>query len=247
MRLPAAASALAFAAAFVAAPALAASAGNAPGRDNPSNGGTQGAASQPGSGTTSGTSSSPGRGGNPATEAGAAGTSAITNPAALGTAPNPGPRGSPTAPTQGSAVTPAAGGTNGVTAPGSPANSAAQNATPSQRNPVLTKGGWVRASRVIGSAVYDGHDQKIGTIDDILLGTGDQQGGDQQAGDRHGAIAVISVGGFLGIGSKLVAVPYSKLQFGDTSKNTDNRVVMPDATKAALNGMPSYHYRPGKA
>ncbi len=137
-------------------------------------------------------------------------------------------------------------------APGSPANSAAQNAPPPQRNPVLTKDGRVRASRVIGSAVYDGHDQKIGTIDDILLDTGDQQAGgqqvgDQQAGDQHGAIAVISVGGFLGIGSKLVAVPYSKLQFGNTSKNSDNRVVMPDATKAALNGMPSYHYLPGKA
>ena len=225
MKFPAAAIALALAAVLAVAPALAAAPGSAPGAGNPSNGGTQGAASQPGSGTSNG----PGRGGNPATEAGAAGTSAMTNPAALGTAPNPGPR-------------PAAGGTNGVTAPGGTTNSAAQNATPAQRNPVLTKGGRVRASRVIGSAVYDSHDQKIGTIDDILLGTGDQQ-----AGDQHGATAVISVGGFLGIGSKLVAVPYSKLQFGDTNKNSDNQVVMPDASKAALNGMPSYHCLPGKA
>ena len=60
--------------------------------------------------------------------------------------------------------------------------------------------------------------------------------------DNQPATAVISVGGFLGIGSKLVSVPYDKLQFGDTQNNNGNRVVMPGATHDALNGMPDYHY-----
>ncbi len=112
------------------------------------------------------------------------------------------------------------------------ATSNANNKTPSNRNPVLTEDGKVRASKVIGSAVYDSQDKQVGTIDDILL-TPDS---------KKAATAVISVGGFLGIGAKLVTVPYDKLQFGNANKSGDNRVVMPDASKDALNKMPSYHY-----
>ncbi len=110
-------------------------------------------------------------------------------------------------------------------------SAASNNNSPSNTNPVLTDNGNVRASKVIGSSVYNDKDQKIGTIDDILLSTNDKP-----------AQAVLSVGGFLGLDSKLVEVPYSKLQFGDTNKNSDNRVLMQGATKDSLNGMQTYSY-----
>jgi sporulation protein YlmC with PRC-barrel domain len=102
---------------------------------------------------------------------------------------------------------------------------------PSNTNPVLTDNGDVRASKVIGSSVYNEKNEKVGAIDDIILGK-----------DNKPAQVVVSVGGFLGLGSKLVAVPYEKLQFGNTRENSDNRVMMPGATKDTLTSMSDYHY-----
>jgi sporulation protein YlmC with PRC-barrel domain len=98
-------------------------------------------------------------------------------------------------------------------------------------NPVLTDRGNVRASRVIGSTVYNENDEKIGRIDDIVLVGGDKP-----------AWVIVSVGGFLGLHSKRVAVPYNRLRFGNTHDNSDNRVLMPGATKAALAAMKDYSY-----
>lgn len=102
--------------------------------------------------------------------------------------------------------------------------------TPSARNTVMTDNGSLRASKVVGSAVYNDHDQKIGSIDDLVIGT-----------DKT-LNAVVSVGGFLGMGSKMVEVPFNKLQFGNTKGSSDNRVVMPGVTKDSLSAMPDYHY-----
>ncbi|MBV9784179.1 MAG: PRC-barrel domain-containing protein [Acidisphaera sp.] len=85
--------------------------------------------------------------------------------------------------------------------------------------------GW-RASKVIGSAVYNDQNQKVGSVDDLILTPSDKV-----------VVAVISVGGFLGIGSKLVVVPFDKLHFG-----TDNKVTMAGATKESLNAMPGFTY-----
>ena len=59
-----------------------------------------------------------------------------------------------------------------------------------------------RSSRIIGSIVYNDRDERIGTVDDLMVG---------QDGRISGA--VLSVGGFLGLGAKLVAVPYDQLRF----------------------------------
>jgi sporulation protein YlmC with PRC-barrel domain len=101
---------------------------------------------------------------------------------------------------------------------------------PSARNPIMTDNGGMRASKVIGSSVYNDKDQKVGSIDDVVIGS-----------DKS-LQAVVSVGGFLGMGSKMVEVPFDKLQFGNTKGSSDNRVVMPGVTKESLNGMPDYHY-----
>ena len=48
--------------------------------------------------------------------------------------------------------------------------------------------------------------------------------------DHKAATAVISVGGFLGMGAKLVSVPFDQL------KIENDKIVMPGATKASLEG-----------
>ena len=84
----------------------------------------------------------------------------------------------------------------------------------------------VRVSKVVGASVYNDQNQSVGSIDDVLMSDN----------DHKAATAVISVGGFLGMGSKLVSVPFDQL------KIENDRVVMSGATKASLEGMPEYHY-----
>jgi hypothetical protein len=62
--------------------------------------------------------------------------------------------------------------------------------------------GGRRSSRIIGSAVHNDRDERIGTVDDLIVGQ-----------DGRISEAVLSVGGFLGLGAKLVAVPYGQLRF----------------------------------
>jgi sporulation protein YlmC with PRC-barrel domain len=89
----------------------------------------------------------------------------------------------------------------------------------------LTGDNDVRASKVIGASVYNDHDQKIGTIDELLM---DQNHDVTQA--------VLSVGGFLGVDSKLVAVKIDQLQV------KPDRIVMAGATKDGLTKMPTYKF-----
>src|SRR5260370_18448200 len=62
-------------------------------------------------------------------------------------------------------------------------------------------GDW-RASKVVGLYVYNDNNQSIGSINDLLM-------------DKSGNIkaAVIGVGGFLGVGEHLVAIPFEKIKF----------------------------------
>ncbi len=90
----------------------------------------------------------------------------------------------------------------------------------------MTADHQVRVSKVVGASVYNDQNQSIGSIDDVLMNDA----------DHKAATAVVSVGGFLGMGSKLVSVPFDQL------KIENDRIVMPGATKASLEGMPEYHY-----
>jgi sporulation protein YlmC with PRC-barrel domain len=85
----------------------------------------------------------------------------------------------------------------------------------------------VRASKVVGASVYNDQNQSIGSIDDVLMSDSDHKAG----------TAVLSVGGFLGMGAKLVSIPFDQL------KIQDDKIVMPGATKASLEAMPEYHYK----
>jgi len=63
------------------------------------------------------------------------------------------------------------------------------------------KGTW-RASKMVGLSVYNDSNESLGSINDLLT-------------DKSGNIkaAVIGVGGFLGVGEHLVAVPIDKVKF----------------------------------
>jgi sporulation protein YlmC with PRC-barrel domain len=66
---------------------------------------------------------------------------------------------------------------------------------------VSFQGDW-RASKVVGLNVYNEKNENVGSINDLLM-------------DKSGGVkaAVISVGGFLGMGARLVAVPFDKVKF----------------------------------
>lgn len=82
-----------------------------------------------------------------------------------------------------------------------------------------------RASKVIGSSVLNEADEKIGSIDDLLV-----------TRDGKEPYAVLSVGGFLGMGTRLVVVRY------DSLKIVDNKIVLPGGTNEALKMLPAFEY-----
>jgi hypothetical protein len=84
-----------------------------------------------------------------------------------------------------------------------------------------------RVSKLRGTTVINPANEKIGSLDDLIVGK-----------DRV-LFAIIQVGGFLGIGSHLVAVPYTSLQISDDGKH----VVLPGATKEQLKNLPEFKYR----
>jgi hypothetical protein len=94
--------------------------------------------------------------------------------------------------------------------------------TPSDTSAVA---GGLRASKISGSAVYNAQDERVGSVDDLIIGQGDRA-----------LYAVLSVGGFLGMGSHLVAVPYNRLSV------SNDKVILSDATKDSLKSMPEFKY-----
>ncbi|WP_270937668.1 PRC-barrel domain-containing protein [Falsiroseomonas oryzae] len=115
----------------------------------------------------------------------------------------------------------------GTTAPGTAATGAT---TGSMAVDSARMQGGRRASKVIGSTVYNENNESIGEVDDIIVPPGGGQ-----------PVAILSVGGFLGIGARLVAVPYERLQHaGDRDRWT-----LQGATKDSLQSLPEYRYEDG--
>src|SRR3984893_17695577 len=81
------------------------------------------------------------------------------------------------------------------TAPAAAATSSSSSST------LSLQGNW-RASKVVGLSVYNDNNESLGTINDLLM-------------DKSGNIkaVVLGVGGFLGVGEHLVAVPLDKIKF----------------------------------
>jgi len=82
-----------------------------------------------------------------------------------------------------------------------------------------------RASKVIGSSVVNEAGDTVGKIDDIIVGP-----------DGKAPFVVLSVGGFLGVGDKLVALPYEQM------RTNGKKIVLPGATKDSLKSLPELKY-----
>ena len=84
-----------------------------------------------------------------------------------------------------------------------------------------------RTSKVVGSTVYNEANETVGTIDDLIVTPSETV-----------PFAVLSVGGFLGMDSKYVVVPFSSLVV------KDKKMVLPGATKDSLKSLPEFKYSP---
>jgi hypothetical protein len=84
-----------------------------------------------------------------------------------------------------------------------------------------------RASKINGSPVYNRNKDQIGTIDDLIVSPTDRV-----------PYVILSVGGFLGMGTHFVAVPFGSLQI------VDKQMRLPDATRESLKALPEFKYAP---
>jgi hypothetical protein len=83
-----------------------------------------------------------------------------------------------------------------------------------------------RASKVIGSSVLNEANETIGKVDDLLV-----------TRDGKEPYAVLSVGGFLGMGAHMVVVRYDSLKFAP-----DNKILLLGGTKDGLRMLPKFEY-----
>ena len=89
---------------------------------------------------------------------------------------------------------------------------------------ILAKG--YRASKLIGTGVTNDKNEKIGSLDDLVV-------------DKNRVLfAVLQVGGFLGIGSRLVAVPAESLVIDDAGR----KIQLPGASKDQLKSLSEFKY-----
>ena len=82
-----------------------------------------------------------------------------------------------------------------------------------------------RTSKVVGSSVQNEANETVGTIDDLIVTPTDQV-----------PFAVLSVGGFLGMGTRYVVVPANALSV------VDKHMLLRGATKETLKALPSFQY-----
>ena len=83
-----------------------------------------------------------------------------------------------------------------------------------------------RASKLLGADIYNDQGEKIGVLDDFIVGS-----------DANISVAVVSVGGFLGMGDRKVAVPASMF-----TSNEQGQTVLPEVTKDQLKALPEFLY-----
>jgi sporulation protein YlmC with PRC-barrel domain len=91
---------------------------------------------------------------------------------------------------------------------------------------VVAKG--YRMSKLVGSSVINDKNEKIGTLDDIVA----------DKDKKQLSFAVLQVGGFLGMGGRLVVVPYENLVIDDHGQ----KITLPGATKDELKKLSEFNY-----
>jgi hypothetical protein len=84
----------------------------------------------------------------------------------------------------------------------------------------------VKGNKLIGADVKGPANEKIGDVSEVLVTT-----------DGRINAVIVSVGGFLGMGDRKVAMPWEQLRF---SSEGSQLVVMANTTKESLKAMPEY-------
>jgi len=149
--------------------------------------------------------------------------------------PTPATASDTTAPSGGMAQAPSSGG--GTMAPVAPSNDNTAQA-PAQTDNSTTAAidksqltpmpmGEIRSEQLTGTTVYGSEDAKVGKIGDVVL-----------SGDGKVDAVIIDVGGFLGVGSKEVAVGMDKLAF--MTDKDGNKYLYTNFTKDQLKAQPAY-------
>ena len=83
-----------------------------------------------------------------------------------------------------------------------------------------------RASELAGADVEKSTGETIGSIDDLII-------------DREKVLfAILQVGGFLGIGGFLVAIPYNSLEINEDG----SKIVLAQGSKEELQKLPEFKY-----
>jgi len=85
--------------------------------------------------------------------------------------------------------------------------------------------GWSVKKKILGKDVYNDKDEKVGSIDDLIVGL-----------DKASSFAIVGAGGFLGIDRHDVAIPIKQLE------EKDGKFILPGATKDVIKGMPPFQY-----
>ncbi len=85
--------------------------------------------------------------------------------------------------------------------------------------------GWSAKKQVLGQSVYNEQNQKVGTIDDLII-----------APDTSVSFVIVGAGGFVGLGKHDVAFPVTQL------KQQDGKFILPGATKDAIKALPKFEY-----
>jgi ribosomal 30S subunit maturation factor RimM len=88
-----------------------------------------------------------------------------------------------------------------------------------------------RSSKLVGTSVYGGDNSKIGSVDDVLIGS-----------DGNVRAVVVGVGGFLGVGQKDVAIPFNALNVTRKPDATSIEKISVTFTKDQLKNAPTFAY-----
>jgi hypothetical protein len=101
------------------------------------------------------------------------------------------------------------------------------SATTTVGNTQVNPANAVLASQFMGQAVYTAANENIGEINDLIMNK-----------ELDNIVAVVGVGGFLGIGEKDVAIPINDIQ---VVKDTDNALRLTvTASKEQLEALPAF-------
>jgi sporulation protein YlmC with PRC-barrel domain len=87
--------------------------------------------------------------------------------------------------------------------------------------------GWSAKRQLLGQAVYNDKNEKIGSVDDLIV-----------APNKDVSYAIIGAGGFIGLGKHDVAIPVSQFT------QNEGKFVLAGATKDSIKAMPEFEYAP---